>query len=85
VIFESRWLQNQKDVQNLANFIKTKAINKGKVIDMEVFGNPLLSIGDIVSVTYTYQGLTGDEKMIVTNISQSFEEGISTSIKCRTI
>ena len=28
VIFESRWLQNQKDVQNLANFIKTKAINK---------------------------------------------------------
>ena len=85
VIFESRWLQNQKDVQNLANFIKTKAINKGKVIDIDIFGNPLLSIGDIVSIKYTYQGLLGTEKMIITNISQSFEEGISTSIKCRTI
>lgn len=85
VIFESKWLQNQKDVQDLANFIKNKAINKGKVIDMQIFGNPLLSIGDIVSIKYTYQGLLGTEKMIITNISQSFEEGISTSIKCRTI
>ncbi len=85
VIFESRWLQNQSDVEKLASFIKNKAINRGKVIDMQVFGNPLLSIGDIVSVKYTYQGLLGTEKIIITNISQSFEEGINTSIKCRTI
>jgi hypothetical protein len=85
VIFESRWLQNEYDVKQLANFIKTKAINKGKLVDMEVFGNPLLSVGDIVKVKYTYQGLLGTEAMIITDINQAFEEGINTSITCRTL
>jgi len=85
VIFESKWLQNEYDVKQLANFIKSKAINKGKVIDMQIFGNPLLSVGDIVTVKYTYQGLQGLEKMIITNVNQSFEEGINTSITCRTL
>ena len=85
VIFESRWLQNEYDVKQLANFIKTKAINKGKLINMEVFGNPLLSVGDIVKVKYTYQGLLGTEAMIITDINQAFEEGINTSITCRTL
>jgi hypothetical protein len=85
VIFESRWLQNEYDVKQLANFIKNKAINKGKLINMEVFGNPLLSVGDIVKVKYTYQGLLGTEAMIITDINQAFEEGINTSITCRTL
>lgn len=85
VIFESKWLQNEYDVKQLANFIKSKAINKGKVIDMQTFGNPLLSVGDIVTVKYTYQGLQGVEKMIIVNINQSYEEGINTSITCRTL
>ena len=52
---------------------------------MQVFGNPLLSVGDIVKVKYTYQGLIGTEAMIITDINQAFEEGINTSITCRTL
>jgi cystathionine beta-lyase/cystathionine gamma-synthase len=85
VIFESRWLQSEYDVKNLAEFIKTKAINKGKIIEIETFGNPMLSVGDIVSVKYAYQNLQETQKMIITNVSQSFMEGISTSITCRTL
>jgi len=85
VIFESRWLQSEYDVKNLAEFIKTKAVNKGKIIEIETFGNPMLSVGDIVSVKYAYQNLQETQKMIITNVSQSFLEGISTSITCRTL
>lgn len=85
VIFESRWLQTLADVKNLANWIKTKVVNRGKIIDMTVFGNPLISVGDIISVKYTYQGFAGTEKMIVTNVNLSYNQGLETSITARTL
>ena len=85
VTFQSKWLQNINDVTSLANWIKTNVINKGKVVSMEVFGNPLVSVGDIISIDYAYQGFDGTEKFIVTNVSQSYQEGLSTNIGCRLI
>lgn len=85
IVFESKWLQNEADVKSLANWIKTSVINKGKVVDIEVFGNPLLKIGDIVSIKCVAHGFSGLEKFIVVKISHSYEEGIATNITCRLI
>lgn len=85
VIFESKWLQNLTDVKSLANWIKDKIVNRGKVVTMTVFGNPLISVGDIVKINYPYQGLDGTEKFMITNINHSYMEGLETSITCRLI
>lgn len=87
VIFESNWLQSESDVKSLADWIKTKVVNRGKVVYMEVFGNPLISVGDIVTITYPYQGLAvgNTSKFIVTNVNHSYEMGLETSIVCRTL
>lgn len=85
VVFESKWLQNENDVKALATWIKGNVVNKGKVVEMSVFGNPLLSIGDIVSIKYPYQGFAGTEKFIVVKISHSYSEGLETNITCRLI
>ena len=87
VIFQSKWLQNESDVKSLANWIKSNVINKGKAIDMQVFGNPLLNVGDIISITHPLQGLEAgnSEKFIVTNINHSYDQGLETNIKCRLI
>lgn len=85
VVFASTWLQNESDVKSLANWIKSNVINKGKVINLKVFGNPLISVGDIISIKYALQGLTGDEKFIVTEVKHSFSEGLETAIVCRTL
>ena len=87
VIFESNWLQSESDVKSLADWIKTKVINRGKVVSMQVFGNPLISVGDIISITYPYQGLAegNTSKFIVTNVNHSYEMGLETSIVCRTL
>lgn len=85
VVFESKWLQNESDVKNLANWIKGNVVNKGKVVEMEIFGNPLLKIGDIVSINYPYQGFSGTEKFMIVRISHSYQEGLDTSITCRLI
>lgn len=87
LVFTSRWIQNQKDAKNIAEWIKSKFINRGQIISMSVFGNPLLSIGDIVTIKYINQGLDGSgaKKFIVTNVTQSFDQGLETSILCRSL
>ena len=86
VIFETSWLQNLEDVKKLAEWIKTKTINKGKVLDLEVFGNPFLSVGDVVTIKYTYNGYAGTEKFILTNVKHLFNDGgMTTTIKCRSL
>ena len=87
VIFESRWLQNLSDVKSLADWIKSKTVivNRGRVVNLKVFGNPLISVGDIVSIKHTYVGLAGTENFIITNVNQEYSEGLETSITCRSL
>ena len=85
VIFQSTWLQNVSDVKELAEWIKNKVINKGKIVTMSIFGNPLLSVGDIVSIKYSYQGYAGTENFIITNVQHSFAGGLDTTITCRSL
>lgn len=85
VIFESKWLQNESDVKALAKWIKEEVINRGKSITMTVFGNPLLSLGDIVTINYPAQGFNGEERLIVTSVRHSFGDGLSTTVVCRSI
>ncbi len=85
VIFESSWLQNLSDVEALGTWIKNNIVNKGKLINLSVFGNPFIAVGDIVSVKYLYQGLDGTQKFIVTNVRHTFSDGLDTEITCRSL
>ena len=83
--FKSTWLQNNNDVNLLAEWIKLKAVYRGKTVDLKVFGNPLISVGDIVTIKHTYAGLAGTENLIVTNVNQEFSDGLETTIACRSL
>ena len=85
VVFESSWLQNLSDVEALGTWIKNNIVNKGKLINLSVFGNPFIAVGDIVSVKYSYQGLDGTQKFIVTNVRHTFSDGLDTEITCRSL
>jgi hypothetical protein len=85
VVFESSWLQNLSDVEALGTWIKNNIVNKGKLINLSVFGNPFIAVGDIVSVKYSYQGLDGTQKFIVTNVRHNFNQGLDTEITCRSL
>lgn len=87
VIFQSKWLQNLADVKSLADWIKSKTVvvNRGRIVKIKVFGNPLISVGDIVSIKHTYLGLAGTESFIVTNVNHDYAEGLETSITCRSL
>jgi hypothetical protein len=87
IIFDSKWIQTLRDAESLANWIKNTVLNRGKVVKISIFGNPLITVGDIVSIKYPYNGfpLNNTEKLIVTNVNQSYSEGLETTISCRTL
>jgi len=85
LILNTNWIQSESDAKKLAEWIKSTVLNKGRIINIESFGNPLISPGDIVSINYPLQSLSGSAKYIVTKVSNRFEEGISTSVSCRAI
>lgn len=87
-IFESKWIQSNEDADALGNWIKNNAINKGSVVEMEIFGNPTICPGDIVSIIYPYQGYPSgnSSKFIVNSVDHNYtENGLSTSISCRSL
>jgi hypothetical protein len=85
VIFESNWIQKQTDVVSLADWIKNIWSVKQTIIQMEVFGNPLISVGDIITISDSYNGLTTSQKFVVLNVTNRFRDGLETSITCRTL
>lgn len=85
ITFTSSWIQKNSDVISLANWIKTVWSQKQSILNIAVFGNPLLTIGDVITVNYPYLSLTTSQKFLVTDINHSYNEGLETSIICRTL
>jgi hypothetical protein len=85
VIFESIWLQSEGDVKNLASWIKTQWAKKQSVVTMNIFGNPMISVGDIIDIDYDYQELKAGQKFVISNVVQNYTNGLETSIVCRTL
>lgn len=76
LIFQSTWIQSEQDAKSLATWIKESILNKNKVINLDIFGNPLISPGDIVTINYPLQELiTQVGKYIVVDVQLQFSEG----------
>jgi hypothetical protein len=50
-----------------------------KDIRLSLFGNPLIQVGDVILFTYNLKGIT-QEKCVVSSVSHSFSNGLSTSV-----
>jgi len=85
VTFESVWIQKESDAKSLSDWVKGQWSKKQSVCELEVFSNPLISVGDIVTINYPSNGLDGTQKFIVSSINNSFDGGLSTRITTRSI
>lgn len=83
--FQSTWIQSEADAKSLFGWIKNQWSKQQQSISMEIFGNPSIEVGDIITINYAKNDLTESKKFLVTSINLSFEEGISTSLTARSI
>ena len=60
-------------------------------VEMTVFGNPFLEVGDLIEINHSYQSLsaqsgnTNYRKFVVLGIDHNYESGLETQIRCRTL
>jgi hypothetical protein len=83
--FQSMWIQSEADAKALYGWIKNQWSKQQQSINMEIFGNPAIEVGDIITINYPKNDLDGTKKFLVTNVNTSFDEGVSTNITARSI
>jgi len=79
VQLDSNWIQSKDSANRLINTIAKGIDNFSKDVSVEIFGNPLIQIGDIVELNYDLPGLY-QQKYLVHSVSHDFSSGLSTRI-----
>lgn len=94
--FDSNWIQKESEAKALSDWMKTQWSKQQNILDMEIFSNPLIQIGDIVEVSYPIASLYSSEdtsipsgftagKYVVLDINHDWVNGPSTKLLCRSI
>lgn len=82
--FSSTWIQSESAAKALGDWIVDNWGEPADEISMEVFGNPLLQIGDLIAINYSPRDmLASTHKYFVTAISNSWDAGLSTTLELR--
>jgi hypothetical protein len=82
--FSSKWVQNKEAAESLATWMTTNWTRSDSSLDVEVFGNPLFELGDVVAVQYE-EMTAATHKYYVVGINTSFNAGITTNLTLRRV
>ena len=93
--FDSTWIQKETEAKALSDWMKNQWSRQQLAVDIQCFPNPLLQVGDLVEISYPSNSLYCSDdvipsgklsgKYVVLDIGQSWNGGLSTSVKCRSI
>lgn len=85
IVFESQWIQNAADAEQLSRFIKTQWSKSSIILELSIFGNPLISVYDIIKIDHQFSEISPDQKFVVTSVRHSWNDGLETTITARSI
>jgi hypothetical protein len=82
--FSSQWIQSEAAAKALGDWIVLNWGNQCDEIEMEVFGNPLLQIGDVVAINYSPRDMTeSTHKYFIISVDNNWDNGLSTVLSIR--
>jgi hypothetical protein len=82
--FESDWIQTEAAAKALGDWIVTNWAEPADSVEVEVHGNPLFQLGDLVSVNYALKDMTAaTHKYFVIGVRQDWEDGPGTNLTLR--
>jgi hypothetical protein len=76
---DSPFIQSRTAANKLLKIVSASLDNFSKDISVSIFGNPLVEVGDIVSLTYPLMGIN-QQKYVVHSVSNSYNNGLSTTL-----
>lgn len=82
---ESPWIQTKGSAQSLSDWIENHWSAASDTVRVTIFGNPLIEVGDVVDIGYTYANMfVGENKYFVLSTDNSFADGgLETSLTLR--
>jgi len=79
--YNSQWIQNEQEANRFADWLTTHWSRSDTTLNVEVFGNPLIEIADVVNVTYRHI----NSKFYVIGINNTWDNGLQTQLTLRKV
>lgn len=80
----SNWIQHEGAARELGDWIIQNWSDPNDVVSVDMFGNPLIQLGDVIAVNYARQNMTANtHKYFVTGITNGWDNGPTTSLTLR--
>lgn len=76
---DSEWIQSKEAANKMLVNISRGLDGFSKDITIQMFGNPLIQVGDIITLNYLLVGIN-QQKYVVHSVSHSFLDGLSTTL-----
>lgn len=76
---DSEWIQSKSAANKMLKIVEMGIDGFSTNLSLNIFGNPLIQIGDVIKLTYNLNGIV-DQKYVVTSVSHSFSQGLSTTL-----
>lgn len=81
---DSEWIQSKQAAQKVLKLIQMGIEGFSKMVSVSIFGNPLIQIGDVITLSYSLNGIS-QQKYFVNSISHSFGQGLETKLNLNRI
>jgi len=93
IVMNTRWIQSEKDAKQLTKKISAILPQFNSTLQLEIFGNPLLQVGDVVGLWYSLKNLGFDAngnsadslKYLVVGVRQFWDGGLNTQLSLKPI
>lgn len=82
--FSSGWIQSESAAKALGDWIVENWSTPADEVEVEIFGNPLLQLGDIVAVNYPPRDMIeSTHKYFVVSVDNEWDNGLATTMTLR--
>jgi hypothetical protein len=79
VQLDSSFIQSKDSAGKLLKLISAGIDNFSKDISISIFGNPMIEVGDVISLNYPLMGIN-QQKYLVHGVSHTYNNGLSTKL-----
>ena len=81
---DSQWIQSRNAANKMISLVAHSIDGFSVDTNLKIFGNPLIQLGDVVSVTYKLAGINS-KLFVVQSVKHSFSSGLETELVLNSI
>jgi hypothetical protein len=74
-----QWLQTRSSANDVAKYIRDRMVLPSRRYSVEIYGNPLIEVGDIVGVVWSGRTMA-ENTYVVSSVSHSWSDGLETTV-----